>query len=313
MRISATAFANYNKCPAKYKFSKDEPLDNINFDVGTLVHKILSEAPALIIEEKEEKIRERLIEEMAAPAQCNAAIISKCMELVKNGVDNIKQALHDGYVSEVEVPMRRTLPSGIEVSGIADRIDQTKKSFRIIDYKSGFAVPTKTDMLGDLQLLTYSYLSQEMATANQTVEICLFSLGRNVVQSIELPVEVEMVIEDILDIRAQQMAADTIYKPQPSSFCKFCDYCMKCRFWEEYKTKLEIPADINEAVTQLESVVSYQDGLDGIVSQLKEHIVEYMVANEIDSIDIGGKDKRIIQTCRVTDGKASMSKPYIRV
>ncbi len=312
--IRSTAFAAYNTCPYKYKLSKEIRYGNENFDVGTAVHDTLQIVPQYLLEGKD--WQPVLIEKIGKMEKCSHSMIEKCLKTIEPGVRSIEQALLEGFTIKTEVELQRQLPCGIVITGKTDRIDSTAKLFRIIDYKTGSYVPTQQDMLGDLQLLIYSFLTQEMVSLNQKIEIGLFSLGRDVMQVVGIPINIEMVIEDVLDKRAILMARDEEtgdFRPNPSTLCEYCECKYKCKFWEKYQHDYSVPADVYEKIHLLEMLLSYSKGLEGVVSQLKNEIVSYMVADNIESLEINGKERYFTQRIAYKENNVSVSKPYIKV
>lgn len=310
-RIRASALASYCQCPLKIKLQQEYPVWNPNFDLGNLIHRVLAEAPVLILEDKD--WRELMYNEIKSLQSCSPEMIDRANAAIQIGWADVKKNIDEGYVITTEVPLERQLPSGITITGTADRIDESRKTLRIIDYKSGFMVPTKQDMLGDMQLLTYAFLCQDRASISQSIEVGLFSLGRGVLQCIEVNPNIEAIIEDIIDVKAQEMLNDDYLKPNPSSLCGYCDYKYKCNFWAELSEHLEIPESIEEKVSMLEKVMSLNKGLSGVGDTLRKEILQYMKENEMTEIHIAGNDCRIVQSVTNKDGKFSASKPYIRI
>jgi CRISPR/Cas system-associated exonuclease Cas4 (RecB family) len=281
------------------------------FDIGNLIHRVLSQAPTLILEDK--TWNDTFNQELKQLQSCSPDMIQRAVAAIDIGWTNVKTSIDEGLVITTEVPMERTLPSGITITGTADRIDESKKLLRIIDYKSGYLVPTKQDMLGDMQLLTYAFLCQDRASLSQTIEVCLFSLGRGIIQALEVPTEIEAIIEDIIDTRAQMMLNDTEHKPNPSSLCGYCDYRYQCKFWDELSTELDIPETIDEKVKLLEKIMSLNKGLDAISDGLRDSILNYMKEEDISEISINGRDCRIIQSVAQKGDKVTISRPYIKI
>lgn len=312
--IRSTLFAAYNSCPAKAKYMQEQRIENNMFDFGTCVHKVLSLVPNILLTGNENEIEQLIIDEIVAKMNyCDVNLLQRAGDCVRVGVENIKQTLIDGFTIETEVPLKRVLPNGVLVTGTADRIDYNKKTFRIIDYKSGYRAPTREDMLGDMQLLTYAYLSQDRASMAQAVSIGLFSLGRNFLQELEIPVDIECIIEDVLNVRANKMLSDTVWRANPSKQCGYCDFFNKCKFWESYKDWTTIPDSLEEQVSLLEEVIDYSAGLKEIGDTLKELIVANMEQQGLDTIVINGKEKNLSQNISNRGGKIVVTKPFIRI
>jgi CRISPR/Cas system-associated exonuclease Cas4 (RecB family) len=312
--IRSTLFAAYNSCPAKAKYMQEQRIENNMFDFGTCVHKVLSLVPNILLSDDENSIDQLIIDEIVAKMNyCDVTLLQRAKSCIDVGVTNIKQALIDGFTIETEVPLKRTLPNGVLVTGTADRIDSNKKMFRIIDYKSGYRAPTRDDMLGDMQLLTYAYLSQDRASMAQAVSIGLFSLGRDFLQELEIPVDIECIIEDVLNARADRMLSDKVWRANPSKQCGYCDFFNKCEFWKTYKDWTTIPDSLDEQVRLLEEVIDYSSGLKEIGDTLKELIVANMEQQGLETITIGGKERNLSQNISNRGGKIVVTKPFIRI
>ena len=309
--IRSTLFASYNACPYKAKLQKENPRDwNQFFPIGTLVHDILADAPTYI--EKGEEWESFFAKKIKDLEYVSPELVIRAKDAISNGFKNVSSALADGFEIQTEVPMERTLPCGIQITGKADRIDQSKKLFRIIDYKIGFVVPTKTELLGNFQLLVYSYLAQSMAKLNQEVEIGIYSLGRNILSSVVIPVDVECMIEEILNERAIKMQKDTTFRPNPSSLCGYCDYKYDCM---AYKTMIEyakIPKGLDEKIEFYDQLTSYKSGLDAVIKSVKEDIAADMVEQGLTEIEIGGKEKKLIQNVYMKGNDLVITRPYIK-
>jgi len=314
--IRSTMFATYNLCPYKYKLSKEIKADNIYIDIGTSTHKILELAPEII--SSGGNFDELINNEIGQWKNCSPEMIDRFIKTVNVGIKNIEKTLSDGFEIKTETQLERKLPSGILITGKVDRIDTSNTIFRIVDYKTGSFVPTQQDMLGNFQLLVYLFLGQQLATMNQKIHIALFSLSRDFMQVVEIPFEIESIIEEVLDCRANKMLEDEkndTFVATPSSACRYCEYQYRCGFWSSYKNEYQIPEDINEKIRLLESIMSYRKGLDGVFQQLKQEIEDYMVANEIESLEVAGKERHLIFNVKRNESgePISISRPYIRV
>lgn len=310
-RIRSTTFASWNLCPQKAKLQQEYRYGNKNFSVGNAVHATLCVAPQCINEGRDWVPFFK--EQIAKMDSCTPDMVEKALSTVKVGIKSIEQALCEGFEIRTEVEFEKELPSGIVITGHVDRIDTNKKLFRVIDYKIGSFVPTKQDMFGDMQLLVYSFLVQDEATLNQNIEIGLFSLGRDFMQTVEIPIDIEMIIEELLDERAKLMVADTEYAANPSSMCAYCDFKNKCAFWEQWAIDTGNNISFEEKVEKLETLSKMKTAISGVMDQLKDEVVAHMIENRIEEVSINGKSKGFIQTARNNNGKISVSKPYIKV
>lgn len=310
--IRSTEFSSYNTCPYKYKLQSENRLNNQHFEVGTAVHKVLSLVPEMFLQ-GDESWDELLVKELKQFSWCSLEIIEKMTTTLKVGVENIIKTIEEGYQIQTEIPLKRALPSGIIIQGTADRIDTNSNTFRIVDYKTGAWVPSKQDMMGDFQLLIYSFLTQDLASVRQRVEISLFSLGRGVAQTVTIPMEVEAIIESIIEERALVMSQDNEFCPNPSSMCGYCEFSSLCAFWRKFKNNFELTEDTDELARTLGELIQYKNGVDGVISQFKEQLERNLIKNNLTEVEINSKITKLSQTVSNRNGEISVSKPFIRL
>ena len=185
--ISPTAIEDYYRCPYRAFIShalkikeRDEGQVNV-LSVGNLMHEILNKyvdginavtdnySSDALFESAAEKILSRdeykkFIDEPSTKAtisrvlkECKGYCYKTYLSLKKSAFDKSKTEVAFGDFKGAEYPAIPLLGGEVKLKGKIDRVDESKKYFRVIDYKTGKTDPSEKALFAGVKLQLYLY------------------------------------------------------------------------------------------------------------------------------------------------------------
>jgi RecB family exonuclease len=120
----------------------------------------------------------------------------------------------------------------LKIGGKIDRVDLKGNKMEIIDYKTGKTMEQK-EIDKSLQMTIYALAATDKGTYNQKAENLIFTFyfldsgekKSTTRTSEELAKAKKEIIEKAEEIQT------SLFEPQPSMLCDFCDYKLICKAW----------------------------------------------------------------------------------
>lgn len=170
LRLSATSYDTYMKCPLQFKFSHILQVptpEKTYFNLGTAVHSVLEQLS--ILEKDGTTTTENMALEILEKNWNSNAYTSKKKE--QEDLDNAKKMIQfylgwakDNKNKMIDVEKKFQLEiEGVTVAGKIDRIEQTPSGeFCIVDFKTGNTTKSANAIKEDTQLNLYALAVQKM-------------------------------------------------------------------------------------------------------------------------------------------------------
>lgn len=173
-RLSATALNTYLTCPYKFKLNVLVRVPRAKADYfafGSAVHKALEMFHRSFIKEDKYPAKDYLVRQFEAALKKESLLPSSYQDRLKQG-RQILSAYYDYYQDEFRKPLFverffgygwiKTFLDDIPLTGKIDRIDlidQSDKTVRVVDYKTG-AAKTRNQILGKTKEANLDYFRQ---------------------------------------------------------------------------------------------------------------------------------------------------------
>ena len=139
--------------------------------------------------------------------------------------------------AERELYVETVLDSGLRLRGYVDRVDRASATgdLRVVDYKTGKAVPRVDAMADDLQLATYHLAASKDPLLNALgppTQLHLLYLRRMEVREQEVRPDHAEVTEGRILSTAERILAEE-FEPSAAADCDHCDFHRLCPLWPE--------------------------------------------------------------------------------
>jgi RecB family exonuclease len=119
------------------------------------------------------------------------------------------------------------------VTGKIDRVDQTNNGIQVVDYKSGFYIPSYEDLVSSTQTKMYLMVIRKMfpSIENITFKFIYLREMKDVVINAN---DIDLInFESYLFYLSSRIKNDTTWVPQLNNFCSFCDFNAKCPKYQD--------------------------------------------------------------------------------
>jgi len=235
MRISFSAFDNYNSCPLKYKFQyvdKVKVAKKAELEFGSLMHSVVENAL------KKDPIIPSVEELMAIYDEGFGQINFKDdrqkeqyrsvgKDIIKIFHETLKPGLRDTIATEKRFYIE--LNDKHAISGAIDRIDKLPfGAYEVIDYKTNFKPKTQNDIDKDKQLGFYHLAIQNLWPEVKDVRLSMYFLKPNLkLTTTRRDDELEALKDEIIKT-AEKIEKETEFKPKRNPLCDWCDFQHLC-------------------------------------------------------------------------------------
>lgn len=238
-RLSPTKLNTYLTCPRQYFYSYIRKLPRrarSYFSFGTSLHSALQEfheqggsrtqeVGALL-----EGLQNSWVDAGYATPQEQAERFDLGQQLLESYYQAESFRQSDRAPSDT-LFMEKTLSTpldGFVLTGRIDRVDRRPDGLvEVLDYKSGWYVPTQEDLENDLAIAIYQLL---VATELRTAPVLgtIYNLRANEAVSIQRDqARLEAVRENVTEL-FHILDRDEEYVPTPGAHCDHCDYSRYC-------------------------------------------------------------------------------------
>lgn len=284
MRISFSAFDNYNSCPLKYKFQyidKIRVAKKTELEFGSLMHSVVENTL------KKDPIIPSLEELMTIYEEGFAQISFKDdrqkkqyydvgKEIIKIFLETLKPGLRDTIATEKRFYIQ--LNDKHAISGTIDRIDKLPfGAYEIIDYKTNFRPKTQQDVDRDKQLGIYHLAIQNLWPEAEDVRLSMHFLRPNLkLTTTRRNDEIEELKQEIIKT-AEKIESDTEFRPKRNPLCDWCDFQHLCPL---RKQKVAPKTDETEEIDNM--VCDYLDACQKI-KDLEPQIHKHFDKEKIES------------------------------
>ena len=289
--MSPSKLFAFETCPKqfhlKYVMKAYPPKQLIDvMHTGSLVHKILEYLAEYPVEENIEKCTIKAIGEI------DIVPTPEMVERAKNMVEAwFSEEKFENDVLASEYEFINQLDEDVTIRGIIDRVEQVSKNcIKVIDYKTGYRMYTREDLIDSNQLLIYAMAAYDKWPVD-TIIICYDMVAHN------RRTEVMVKPSDFAD---KHKYLQEVYKriidgekdAILSEKCAYCWYKFTCKEYLEYIQQVLNIKNIHDIMEgNFEESIEYLVGLDNKKKVLEAHISE--VKSTILSTMISAGEKRL--------------------
>lgn len=281
MRISFSAFDNYNSCPLKYKFQYIDRVrveKKTELEFGSLMHAVVQDAlkkdpiiPSL--EELFTNYEEGFGQISFKDKRQKKQYYDVGKEIIKIFLDSLKPGLRDTIATEKRFYIQ--LNEKHAISGAIDRIDKLPfGAYEVIDYKTNFKPKTQQDVDRDKQLGIYHLAIQNLWPEAKDVRLSMHFLRPNLkLTTVRRPDEIEELKKEIIET-AEKIEHDTEFRPKRNPLCDWCDFQQQCplqkqKFTPKTKESDKIDAIVCDYLEACEKIQDLEPKINSIFDQEK--------------------------------------------
>ncbi len=235
MRISFSAFDNYNSCPLKYKFQYIDRIQvpkKTELEFGSLMHAVvettLKRDPIIPSMEELMTLYESGFSQITFKDERQKEQYHGVgKEIIKIFLDTLKPGLRDTIATEKRFYIQ--LNDKHALAGAIDRVDKLPfGAYEVIDYKTNFRPKTQQDIDRDKQLGIYRLAIQSLWPEAKDVRLSMHFLKPNLkLTTTRRDDEIEDLKQEIIDT-AERIEADEEFKPKHNPLCDWCDFQHLC-------------------------------------------------------------------------------------
>jgi DNA helicase II / ATP-dependent DNA helicase PcrA len=242
-KFSFTQLQDYNDCPYKYRFKyvlKVPTKGSKNFSYGNTIHNTLQKFFQLTTESGKPTLDDLLgiyqdsfIDDWYPDKETKSTYYQKGLESLETFYKLYKEKPPE--VKFIEYPFTLKIKDGkdiISISGKIDRVDQTGKSVRIVDYKTGKA-KDQLQAEDKEQLLIYQMATEDILK-EVVGELIFYYLDNNQkISFLGTEKDTSKVREKIINSVRQIKSRSFSAKPKMGArSCQWCDFNSICDFRE---------------------------------------------------------------------------------
>lgn len=328
MDISASKLNLYLQCPAQYYFryiakgaEKGKQEQSSNMDAGSVVHRVLELAARRRIgqQNKTRPTKKELLELLEAVLKepqretwkDNTLLTTEVAQLASSAIDACWKTISFAHTIEAEKSYKTSLgpiggPPGKElkedlvVNCVLDRVDeQPDKTIRIVDYKAGFGVMSKTEAELDPQVNIYLAAASRLFPGRK-IEIEFHYLSRSIILG---PIEWtkerdEWVIAYVKAAAYRMLKWDDNRKETPNTYCSSCFRSSECNGYKRLikGSLLPLSRSIGENLAEYSRLTDVEKNAEAAKKTLKKVINDVCDKAEDGEIYENGYRGRIIFT-----------------
>lgn len=300
MRISYSAFENYNGCPARYKFQYVDRISvpkKTELVFGSLMHAVVDMALKRdpIIPPIQEL--EKFFNLGFANVPFKDSLSKKQYSAVgKEMIKTFHRSLTPGLRTTLATEKRFAIDLNDKHSlvGIIDRIDKLPfGAFEVIDYKTNFKPKTQDEVDQDKQLGVYKFATEHFWPEAKDVRLSLFYLRSNQKLTTTRDEEGTKILIDEIIATADKIESDNEWKPKKNPLCGWCDFQHLCPLMSEVKViGPEIANDLAEYIEAARKI-----------ELLEPKIIAHFADKKIDSLRLNESEITLLK-----NGKLSVNK-----
>jgi DNA helicase-2/ATP-dependent DNA helicase PcrA len=239
LRLSASKFETYLKCPLQFKFSYvlEVPTpEQTYFNVGLAVHAVAESLTKLEKEgmEPTEKIAFEILEKnWSSNAYTNEKKEQEDFEKAKEMIQYYLKWINENPNTAIDVEKRFKIEiGGIPVTGSIDRVEQTPAGeYQVIDFKTGGVYETKNTIKDDTQMNVYA-MAVENLYGKLPDKTSLFYLKEGKMLENEIKTDnLERAKGKLESITKSILNEEFEAKPEKGA-CRFCNFKSICDYVE---------------------------------------------------------------------------------
>lgn len=239
IRLSVSKTKTFDDCKRKFKFAYVEKLPKKDWDhhiFGKFCHKVLEDFHQVYIDGCTEPFNKEMTKAFKAAsieykAQMTPSMTKECFDIIHEYLKIIssdKKNNVSANVLAVEKPFDFAIGENIILNGMIDRVQLDDDNvLHVCDYKT---VKNKKYLKNEFfQLLTYAYVMIRDNPDITKIRASYILLRHNFEYiTTEFDVPEILTIKDKYIKYAEDIMAETEYKPNPTALCNFCDYQTIC-------------------------------------------------------------------------------------
>ncbi len=235
MRISFSAFDNYNSCPLRYKFryiDKIQIPQKTELEFGSLMHSIVQNAlkrdPIIPSEEELIKLYNEGFDQITfKDDRQKKQYWPVGKDIIRIFLETLKPGFRDTIATEKRFYIQ--LNDKHAISGAIDRVDKLPfGAYEIIDYKTNFKPKTQQEIDRDKQLGIYHLAMQNLWPEAKDVRLSMYFLKPNLkLSTSRRDDEIQALKEELIET-AEKIESDTEFRPRRNSLCDWCDFQHLC-------------------------------------------------------------------------------------
>jgi len=236
---------------------------------GSLVHKILEYLAEYPVEENIKECTIKAIGELDIVP--TPEMVEKAKNMVTEWFSEEKFA-NDVLASEYK--FINQLDKDVTIRGIIDRVEQVSENcIKVIDYKTGYRIYTRDDLIDSNQLIIYAMAAYDKWPVD-TIIICYDMIAHN------RRTEVIVKPDDFIDKHkylqeVYKRIKDGEHEAILSGNCAYCWYKYVCKEYLEYIQQTLNIKNIHDVMEgNFEDSITYLVGLDEKKKVLESHITE---------------------------------------
>ncbi|MBI4151810.1 PD-(D/E)XK nuclease family protein [Candidatus Woesearchaeota archaeon] len=248
--ISVSQLRKYEACPRQYEqhYILQKPEETSFHSVfGTLVHAALEAYHA----HPERHLLDCYREEFKKPEYrvLDAGLYEKGQVMLQEYLLDT-QGVTPPNILNLEERVELTLPNGVPVIGVIDRIDKIDdETIAVVDYKTGASsFPTSYELETDEQLSMYDVMARQLHPWAKTVLLRLHYFQGPKLTTQRKPHQREAFLDYVATLY-QEMITSTIFPPRLNSYCGYCTYRKDCPAYQ-----LTLQESVSESVQGLATV-----------------------------------------------------------
>jgi len=239
LKLSATKFETYMKCPLQFKFEHVLEIPTPSqtfFNLGRAVHKVAEKLTDL--EKEGTKPTEEIAFEILEKHWDSNSYKSKKKE--QEDLDMAKEMIryYLKWISEnsnkaIDVEKRFKIEiGGIPVTGSIDRVEQTSSGeFQVIDFKTGGIYETKNSIKEDTQMNVYAMAVENLYGKLPEKTSLLYLKGEKMLENVLKTDNLDKVKAKLEDVTKSILNEEFEAKPEKGA-CYSCAFKSICDFVE---------------------------------------------------------------------------------
>lgn len=264
--------------------------------IGSLVHKILEYLAEYPVEENIEKCT------LKAVGELDIVPSPEMVEKAKNMVfDWFSDDKFSNEVLDSEHEFLVQLDKDVTIRGIIDRVEQVSENcIKVIDYKTGYRIYTRDDLIDSNQLLIYAMAAYDKWPVD-TLVICYDMVAHN--RRTEVMVKPDDFVEKHKYLQeVYKRIQDGENEAILSGSCAYCWYKYTCKDYINYIQQVlnikEIhdimEGNFEESISYLVELDSKKKVLEAHISEVKTEILNTMLSEGEKSLSYGKFDLKAV-------------------